>query len=150
MKIYARGVLVKTHARVPAGHRSTDVEDLPAERTAYALRDIDRLVADASAHGAAVGEFAKVVLDHPLPWTKMRQVYALLGLVKKWGPDKVDAACRRALDAEAINVGLIGRMLERATEDTEQAPAPTPPATTRFARDPGEFTTPAAKARRSA
>jgi hypothetical protein len=80
----------------------------------------------------------------------MRQVYALLGLVKTWGPDKVEAACRRALDAEAINVALIGRMLERATETTEPTPAPAPPTTSRFARDPGEFTTDAAKARRSA
>ena len=52
-------------------------------------------------------------MDTPLPWTKIRQVYALLGLVKEWGPDKVDAACRRAIDAEAISVSLIGRMLDR-------------------------------------
>jgi hypothetical protein len=25
------------------------------------------------------------VLDHDLPWTKMRQVYRLLGLVKRYG-----------------------------------------------------------------
>ena len=31
----------------------------------------------------------------------MRQVYRLLGLVKKWGAERVDAACARALDAEA-------------------------------------------------
>ncbi len=90
------------------------------------------------------------MLDTPLPWTKVREVYALLGLVKKWGPDKVDGACKRALDAEAINVALIGRMLERATENTEPESSPGPPATTRFARDPGEFTTDAAKARRPA
>ncbi len=47
----------------------------------------------------------------------MRQVYALLGLVRKWGPRRVEAACARALEAEAISVPLIGRMLERATED---------------------------------
>ena len=80
----------------------------------------------------------------------MRQVYALLGLVKKWGPDKVDAACRRALDAEAISVSLIGRMLDRATEADRPDEPPVPPATTRFARDPDEFTTSTAKARRTA
>lgn len=42
----------------------------------------------------------------------MRQVYALLGLVKRWGPARVDAACARALEAEAVSVSLIGRMLE--------------------------------------
>jgi hypothetical protein len=72
----------------------------------------------------------------------MRQVYALLGLVKKWGAARVDTACPSALDHEAVNVGLIGRMLDRATENQ---PSDTParaagtviPA--RFARDPGHF-----------
>jgi hypothetical protein len=73
----------------------------------------------------------------------MRQVYALLGLVKRWGSPRVEAACTRALDAEAISVPLIGRMIERATENAElapPAPRPTgPPA--RFARDPSHFAT---------
>ncbi len=37
----------------------------------------------------------------------MRQVYRLLGLVKKWGASRVEEACRRALDAEAIDVNLV-------------------------------------------
>ena len=65
------------------------------------------------------------ILDDPLPWRKMRQVYALLGLVKKWGAERVEAACARAADAEAFNVGLIGRMLERATEGQDVEPPPT-------------------------
>ena len=82
------------------------------------MRDLDRLRRMAADHGEAIGVYATALLDIPLPWTKMRQVYALLGLVKKWGPERVDAACRRALEAEAVNVGLIGRMLERGTEQT--------------------------------
>jgi hypothetical protein len=101
----------------------------------------------AAGHGPAIGAFAAALLEHPLPWTKMRQVYALLGLVKKWGDQRVDAACASALDHEAVNVGLIGRMLERGTA-THGTPAPAPrPGTvvpTRFARDPGEFATPRA------
>ena len=150
VRVFHRGQLIKVHPRQPPGHRSTDPADLPSERTTYALRDIAHLQRLASSHGPALGVYAAAVLDTPLPWTKMRQVYALLGLVKKWGPDKVDAACRRALDAEAISVPLIGRMLDRATEADQPDEPPVPPATTRFARDPGEFTTPAAKARRSA
>ncbi|NIS31811.1 MAG: IS21 family transposase, partial [Actinobacteria bacterium] len=65
----------------------------------------------------AVGAYAAALLDIPLPWTKMRQVYALLGLVKKWGPERVNTACARALEVDAINVALIGRMLERGTEN---------------------------------
>jgi hypothetical protein len=71
----------------------------------------------------------------------MRQVYALLGLVRKWGPARVEAACARALEAEAVSVPLIGRMLTRGTEGqhlphTPPLPGMPPP---RFARDAAHF-----------
>jgi transposase len=116
VKVFHRGLLVKTHPRQAPGGRSTDADDLPAEKTIYAMRDLDRLVAMAAGHGPAIGAYATVLLDNPLPWTKMRQVYSLLGLVRKWGAERVDAACARAADAEAFNVSLIGRMLERGAE----------------------------------
>ena len=69
----------------------------------------------------------------------MRQVYRLLGLVRRYGPDPVDAACSRALDLDVISVTKIASMLDKATETTT-IPAPRPaPATARFARDPAEF-----------
>ena len=143
VRIFHRGVLVKVHPRQTPGGRVTDAEDLPAHKTAYAMRDLDHLRRLAAAEGPAIGAYATAVLDHPLPWTKMRQVYALLGLVKRWGPERVEAACARALEAEAVSVALIGRMIDKATETT---PAPTPATSTtpkraRFARDPGHFAT---------
>ena len=94
----------------------------------------------AASHGPAIGAYAKVILDDPLPWRKMRQVYALLGLVKKWGADRVEAACEKAADAEAFNVGLIGRMLERATEGQDMIDPPQQlPLPGRFARPPDQF-----------
>jgi hypothetical protein len=63
-----------------------------------------------------------------------------LGLANKWGSERVNAACERALDAEAVNVGLIGRMLERGTENTTiQAALPGTVVSARFARDPEHF-----------
>jgi transposase len=118
VRISLRGQPVKTHPRQPPGRRVTDADDLPDGTAVYAMRDIDHLCRIAAGHGPAIGDYAAALLDIPLPWTKMRQVYALLGLVKKWGAERVDAACARALDAEAVNVGLIGRMLERGTENT--------------------------------
>ena len=76
----------------------------------------------------------------------MRQVYALLGLVKKWGPERVDAACKTALEHEAVNIGLIGRMLERGTEATVIQPAlPGTVIAGRFARDVDHFALTATK-----
>lgn len=140
VRIYSHGQLVKSHPRQQPGRRSTDPNDLPDGTAPYALRDIDHLRRLAAGHGEAIGAYAAALLDIPLPWTKMRQVYALLGLVKKWGPERVNAACARALEVDAVNVGLIGRMLIRGTEN---APTPTAPSGTvvagRFARDPEHF-----------
>jgi len=143
VRVFSRGQLIKVHPRQAPGGRCTDPEDLPSDKTIYAMRDLDALQRLAAGYGEAIGAYATALLDIPLPWTKMRQVYALLGLVKKWGPERVNAACERALDAEAINVPLIGRMLERGTETTDAAPQPTSAGTVvtpRFARDGSHFT----------
>ena len=140
VKLYAKGQLIKVHPRQAPGGRVTDPGDLPTERSTYALRDIDHLIGIGRSHGEAIGVYVEAVLDHPLPWTKMRQAYRLLGLVKKWGPDKVELACTKALEAEAINVNLIARMIERATEAEDHEAPPQPNVVTgRFARDPSEF-----------
>ena len=67
------------------GQRSTDPGDFPTGKEVYATRDLERLRHMAADHGDAIGVYATALLDTPLPWTKMRQVYRLLGLVKKWG-----------------------------------------------------------------
>jgi transposase len=140
VRIFHRGTLVKVHPRQAPGRRSTDPDDLPADKTVYAMRDLARLQAMATGHGPAIGAYAAALLDIPLPWTKMRQVYALLGLVKKWGPERVDAACASAIAHEAVNVGLIGRMLERGPDHTPVQPAlPGMVIPARFARDPAHF-----------
>jgi hypothetical protein len=143
VRVFSRGQLVKVHPRQPPGKRPTDPDDLPSHKTVYAMRDLDKLQHIAAGHGDAIGAYAAALLDIPLPWTKMRQVYALLGLVKKWGPERVNAACQRALDAEAVNVGLIGRMFERGTETGDSvATQPALPGivvTARFARDDSHF-----------
>jgi transposase len=139
VKLFHHGQLVKTHPRQQPGRRVTDPADLPAEKTAYALRDVASLAAAARRHGDAVGVYADRLLDTDLPWTKMRQVYRLLGLVRRYGPGPVDTACQRALEVDVVNVTKIASMLEKATENTPQPPAPAAAATARFARDPAEY-----------
>jgi hypothetical protein len=48
-------------------------------------------------------------------------------LVKKWGPERVELACRRALDAEAVDVNLVSRMLERPEKTPNRTPGPKGP-----------------------
>jgi plasmid stability protein len=140
VKLYARGELVKLHPRVKPGQRSSDPADFPEGTSIYATRDVESLVRMAAQHGRDVEAMARAVLEHPLPWTKMRQVYRLVGLAKKWGSPRLNDACRRALEAESTDVNLVSRMLERARESSDDerfAPVVIPG---RFARNAGEFT----------
>ena len=139
VKLFHRGQLVKVHPRQQPGRRITDPADLPAEKTTYAMRDVAALAKAARRHGDAIGAYAERLLDTDLPWTKMRQVYRLLGLVRRYGPGPVDQACTRALEVDVVNVTKIASMLEKATENTPPPPPPAAAATARFARDPAEY-----------
>jgi len=133
--------LVKTHPRVPPGKRQTDPADFPPEKVAYAMRDVRFLVRKATEHGEAVGRYAEALLDSRLPWTKMRQVYALLGLAKRYGSARLDQACKAALDVELVNVYKLRRLLEIAPlTQTPTAPAPDKVVPlTRYLRPPQQY-----------
>lgn len=114
VRFYDGAVLIKTHPRMAAGARSTDTIDFPPERTWYALRDVHALERQARSYGDAIGRFAAALLDSPLPWTRMRRVYALLGLVRRYGAARVDDTCVTALAAEMLDVQRLKRMLALA------------------------------------
>ncbi|MEV6341601.1 hypothetical protein AB0M12_43655 [Nocardia vinacea] len=141
MKLYWRGELIKVHPVAAPGRRHTDPADLPSEVSVYAMRDLNTLQHKASGHGEHIGVYAAAVLEHPLPWTKIRQVYRLLGLVRRHGPIAVEDACRRALDAEVVDVGVIDRMLTRGVTGTDgqQLALLPPPAPSRFVRATTDF-----------
>src|SRR4029077_14170159 len=115
VRFYDGTALVKTHPRKPPGGRSTDVTDFPAHRTPYAMRDVEFLARTAGEHGEAIGCYARALLAGPLPWTRMRQVYALLGLTKRYGDARVEQACASALAAEMLDVHRLTRMIKLAT-----------------------------------
>jgi hypothetical protein len=139
VKLFHHGQLVKAHPRQQPGRRATDPADLPAEKTIYAMRDVASLAKAARRHGDNVGVYAERLLGTDLPWTRMRQVYRLLGLARRYGPGPVDQACARALEVDVVNVTKIASMLEKATENTPPPPRPPAAAAARFARDPAEY-----------
>lgn len=123
VRFYDGQKLVKTCARLPPGRRHTDAGDLPPDKAVYAQRDTAALVARAAEHGEAVARFAKALLDGPGIWTRMRQVYALLGLARRFGPQRLDQACSLALQADMLNVYRLRRILETAPAPSATAPA---------------------------
>ncbi|MBF5066199.1 IS21 family transposase, partial [Salmonella enterica subsp. enterica serovar Istanbul] len=113
--------LIKVHERQPPGGRSTDPKDYPAEKSVYALRDVDTLLKKAKEKGTHVGLYAERLLDGPLPWTRMRQAYALLSLCEKYGEGRVEAMCQSAIAFDLINVSKVAAMLKKAAKAPQPA-----------------------------
>jgi len=140
---YDQGKLVKTHPRKSPGGRSIDPNDFPTHKSAYAMRDIGFLERQATQHGAAIGGFAHQLLEGPLPWTRMRRVYALLGLVRRYGETRVEQTCRLALDAQMYDVRRLERMLQAAaTSAPTTPPSPKTPAPARHLRPASQYSLP--------
>lgn len=148
VKIYFGTELIKTHVRQPPGGRATDPADYPPGKSAYALRDVNSLLARARARGHHVGIFAERILAGPLPWARMRQAYALLGLCDKFGAGRVEAVCQSALAFDVVDVARVKKKLlaaahatrdESTTGKVVQLQLPMP--TARFARSADEFAT---------
>jgi transposase len=137
VKVFWRGGLIKVHPRQRPGGRSTDPADLPAGRAVYAMRDVGYLCRQAELVGPSVGDYARRLLDVELPWTRMRQVYRLLGLARRYGDQRVEAACAQALALDVVDVSVIARLLERAREHAQPpVPAVAAQLPLRFTRHP--------------
>jgi len=114
VRIYLGTELIKTHPRVAQGKRSTDRSDYPEGKADYALRSVEALLAQAKTRGSHVGLFAEKLLGGPLPWSRMRQAYALVRLCDTYGNGRVEAVCQSALAFGVLDVSRIGRMLKAA------------------------------------
>jgi hypothetical protein len=134
--IYHRGQLIKSHPRQEPGQRSTDPADYPPGKRELACRDQQALLAQARGIGLSTGGFAERLLATPEPWQRMRQVYRLLGLARRYGSLPVEQACERALAADVLDITRIGRMVEQALEAAalHEVPTSKPATVLRFLR----------------
>jgi len=144
VRIYVNGELVKTRPRLAPGKKDIDYADYPQEKAAYAMRDPQRVVAEAKAHGADLGRFMERLLAGDFPWAKLRQAQALLALGRRYGWARADLACRRALAFDLVNVRRVQAILEGAL-GVEEAQADTEASNVvqlplRFLRPAGSFT----------
>lgn len=122
VKIYFGTELIKMHERQPPGGRATDPSDYPTGKSVYATRDVDALVAKAKDRGVHVGIYAERLLGGPLPWSKMRQAYALIALCEKYGDGRVEAICQSALAFDVVSVTRVAKMLKAAAKPTRPDP----------------------------
>lgn len=144
VKLYLKAQLVKIHPRQPRGGTCIDANDLPPGKAALATRDASSLIEQAKRHGEHVGDYARRLAEGPLPWSRLRHVYRLLGLARRFGDAVTDEACARALEVDVVDVTRIQRMLEKGLVQrgllSSAAPPPRPAGTVlRFQRPKESF-----------
>jgi hypothetical protein len=144
LRVYTGGELVKTHPLQAPGGRSTDFADYPKEKTAYAMRDPNRLIRAARERGEYMGQFMAELLSGAFPWANLRQGQKLLRLVEKYGAQRLEQACERALAFELINVRRLEKIVRNHLEGKSpvNAKAVILELPLRFAREPKSFTHP--------
>ena len=86
-----------------------------------------------------MAEFADRLFDGPLPWAKVRQGHKLIRMGQRYTPERLDDACRRALDVDLIDVRRVERILVQALERSEAPEHPQPLPAGRFARPGSVF-----------
>ena len=104
--------------------------------------EVTPLVRKAESFGPAIAEYAQRVLDDPRPWSCMRAVYRLLGLVSRYGRGAVEQACQQALALDVIDVTRIERIVTRGLEAVAPPSPPRVPAVViplRFSRPPETY-----------
>ena len=142
VRIHFQGKLIKTHATQPPGGRSIDYADYPQEKSVYARRDSDYMVAQGKKLGPSVGRFTERLLAGDFPWAKLRQAQKLQRLAQKYGSERLEEACARALAFDLVNVRRVETILLDALRRPSPLPASEPlplPLPARFLRPDGSF-----------
>jgi hypothetical protein len=139
VRLYYKGQLIKTHPVVLPGKRSTDFNDYPKEKSAYAMRSCSYHIEKAEEIGDSCKKFMEFLLSGDFPWARLRQAQKLLRLPAKYGNDRVENACARALAFDLIDVRRVEGMIVKGLEGTEGQTWGKVIAPARFARPASYF-----------
>jgi len=141
IEIYQGSELVSTHPRCPqAGQWQTRLEDYPEDKVAYQQRNPRFCRQLAAAVGPATAQVVEQLLAER-PLDRLRAVQGILRLQETVGPQRLEAACARALYYGDIRWRRIKEILNAAL-DREPLPSAAPPVVQQhfvFARTANEF-----------
>lgn len=115
VELYQDAQVVKTWARIDKG-RQTDWADFPPEKVAFFMRTPQWCLKRAG----ELGEHVKAVVEGLFEVNalyRLRQVQGVVRLADKHGAERLDAACRRALDIGDPEYRTVKGILVAGTED---------------------------------
>lgn len=127
VEIFHRGSRVASHARSLLANRHTTIaEHMPSAHRRYAEWTPARLLQEAARIGPSTSALVEAIMAaKPHPEQGFRSCLGILRLAKTYGPQRLEAACRRGIDIGARSYGSIASILKHGL-DRAYAPATAP------------------------
>ena len=117
VEIFHKGHRVASHVRAPGRGHTTIPEHMPSAHRRLGEWTPARLMAWGEQTGPSVAAFFEAVMaDRPHPEQGFRTCLGVLSLVKAYGADRVDAACRRALHIKARSLSSLRSILKNGLD----------------------------------
>jgi transposase len=120
VEIFLRGKRVASHLRSTLPHRPTTVaEHMPSSHRRHRDWTHERIRCEAAKVGPDADTLIDVIVrSRPHPEQGFRSAIGILGLVKRYGSERVDAACARALLLSARSYKSVAAILKNGTDKT--------------------------------
>ena len=118
VEIFHRGKLVATHLRSRRPHRPTTLaEHMPSSHRRYRDWTHERILREAAAVGDDTAALVEIILrSRPHPEQGFRSCIGILGLAKRYDPERLDGACARALALGTRSYSSVAAILKNARE----------------------------------
>ena len=126
VEFYLDSQLVKTHRRIETG-RQTDHSDYPPEKVAFMMRTPAWCRRRAADLGDAVAEVVATLMEVNALY-RLRQAQGVVGLADTYGPDRLNAACGRAIRVGDPTYKTVKGILAAGTEHDDDGAGSTAPA----------------------
>ena len=141
VEILYKGTRVASHARSSVRHRHTTTpEHMPSSHRRYRDWTHERIRSEAERVGPDAAVLVDVILrSRPHPEQGFRSCIGIIGLVKRFGVERVDAACARALVLGTRSYSSVAAILKNHREHTPAATAEPPLLIHENIRGPGYY-----------
>jgi len=118
VKVYHDLEMVAIHPRLrKPGTRSTVDDHLPPEAIAFKIRDPQWCLRQAESVGIDCLRLVRALLDNGV-LDNLRAAQGVIGLIRKYGPVRLENACRRALFFDNVKYRSVKSILEQGLDQT--------------------------------
>ena len=127
VELFHKGERVASHVRSRLAHKHTTLpEHMPSSHRRYAEWSPARMLRRAGDIGPATVALLEAIMKaKPHPEQGFRSCLGIIGFIKGYGPERIEAAAKRCNDIGATSYGSIKSILEKGL-DKAYAPSKTP------------------------